>query len=86
MQNQDVRVIVFASAIENYFSTGADLRVFDEIGKKGMNKWVSICHGLVSLMRKSQKPLFAENRGVATGGGLEMTLHYDPTNIFTIQP
>jgi enoyl-CoA hydratase len=77
LQNQDVRVIVFASAIEKYFSTGADLRVFEGIGKNGMEEWVSICHGLVSLMRKSPKPLLASIRGVATGGGLEMTLHCD---------
>jgi len=77
LQNPDVRVIVFASAIEKYFSTGADLRVFDGIGKKGMEEWVSICHGLVSLMRMSNKPLLAVIRGVATGGGLEMVLHCD---------
>ena len=77
LQDQKIRVIVFASAIEKYFSTGADLRIFDGIGKKDMGKWVSICHGLVSLMRKSHKPLLAEIRGVATGGGLEMVLHCD---------
>ena len=77
LQNQDVRVIVFASAIEKYFSTGADLKVFEGIGKNGMEEWVSICHGLVSLMRTSPKPLLASIRGVATGGGLEMTLHCD---------
>jgi enoyl-CoA hydratase len=77
LQNKKVRVVVFASAIEKYFSTGADLRVFDGIGKKGMGEWVSICHGLVSLMRMSHKPLLAAIRGVATGGGLEMVLHCD---------
>ena len=77
IESPDVRVIVFTSAIEKYFSTGADLKVFDGIGKNGMEKWVSICHGLVSLMRKSPKPLLASIQGVATGGGLEMTLHCD---------
>ena len=77
LQNNKARVIVFASALEKYFSTGADLKVFDGISKSGMKKWVSICHGLVSLMRKSHKPLLASIQGVATGGGLEMTLHCD---------
>ncbi len=77
LKDQSVRVIVFASAIEKYFSTGADLRVFDGIGRKGIEEWVSICHGLVFLMRQSQKPLLAAIRGVATGGGLEMVLHCD---------
>jgi len=31
-----VRVIVFASTIEKYFSTGADLKVFDGFGAKEM--------------------------------------------------
>ncbi len=77
LKDQNVRVIVFASAIEKYFSTGADLRVFDGIGRKGIEEWVSICHDLVLLMRQSQKPLLAAIRGVATGGGLEMVLHCD---------
>ena len=29
LEDDDVRVIVFARALEKYFSTGADLRVFD---------------------------------------------------------
>ncbi len=77
LKDQSVRVIVFASTIKKYFSTGADLRVFDGIGRKGIKEWVSICHDLVLLMRQSQKPLLAAIRGVATGGGLEMVLHCD---------
>ena len=36
LKNPKIRIIVFASAIDKYFSTGADLRVFDGIGTKGM--------------------------------------------------
>jgi enoyl-CoA hydratase len=72
-----VRVVVFASAIDKYFSVGADLKVFDGIGSKGMADWVSICHGLVNKMRSSQKPLLAAIHGTAAGGGLEMVLHCD---------
>lgn len=77
LKDSQVRVIVFASAIEKYFNTGADIRVFDGIGTESISKWVTICHGLVSLMRRSQKPLLAAIRGIATGGGLEMVLHCD---------
>jgi enoyl-CoA hydratase len=77
LNNAQVRVIVFASAIEKYFSVGADLSLFDGIGTKGMSEWVSICHGLVAKMRRERKPLLAAIRGVATGGGLEMVLHCD---------
>ncbi len=72
-----VRVVVFSSAIEKYFNTGADIHVFDGIDAKGIGEWVTICHGLVSLMRQSKKPLLAAIRGIATGGGLEMVLHCD---------
>ncbi len=77
LDNAQVRVIVFASAIEKYFSVGADLKVFDGISAVEMAQWVSICHTLVVKMRRAQKPLLAAIRGVATGGGLEMVLHCD---------
>ena len=77
LKNPKVRIIVFGSAIEKYFSTGADLQVFDGIGTKGMGEWVSICHDLVSKMRSANKPLLAAINGIATGGGLEMVLHCD---------
>lgn len=72
-----VRVVVFASAIKNYFSVGADLKMFDGIGSREMADWVSICHGLVNKMRGSRKPLLAAIHGTAAGGGLEMVLHCD---------
>jgi enoyl-CoA hydratase len=77
LNDPQVRVIVFASANEKYFSTGADLKVFDGIGVEGMQEWVSVCHGFVNKMRKADKPLLAAIHGVAAGGGLEMVLHCD---------
>ena len=77
LKDPQARVIVFASANEKYFSTGADLKVFDGIGTEGMAEWVSICHGIVAQMRQSPKPLLAAIHGVAAGGGLEMVLHCD---------
>ncbi|UCD90854.1 MAG: enoyl-CoA hydratase/isomerase family protein, partial [Desulfobacterales bacterium] len=44
---------------------------------KGIKKWVSICHGLVSQMHQAQKPLLAALRGIAASGGLEIVLHCD---------
>jgi enoyl-CoA hydratase len=76
-KDPQVRVMVVASAIEEYFNTGADVRVFDGIDTKSFREWVSICHKIVSLMRQSEKPLLAAIRGVALGGGLEMVLHCD---------
>src|SRR6266508_4109338 len=77
LEDAGVRVIVFASALEKYFSTGADLRVFQGMGQEDMRKWVETCHALVRQMRQAQKPLLASIAGTAVGGGLEITLHCD---------
>ena len=72
-----VRVIVFASAVERYFSTGADLRVLQAMDQAAVRGWVVMCHDLVRLMRRSPKPLLAAIHGTAVGGGLEIVLHCD---------
>ncbi|MEM1200836.1 MAG: enoyl-CoA hydratase/isomerase family protein [Pseudomonadota bacterium] len=72
-----VRVVVIASAVERYFSAGADLKEFHGMDKAGMASWVTLCHDIASLLRNSPKPLLAAIHGTAVGGGLEMTLHCD---------
>ena len=73
----DVRVIVIASAIDGYFSTGADLTTFQGMTQEDIRTWVGICHALVRQMRAARKPLLAAIHGVAVGGGLEIVLHCD---------
>jgi enoyl-CoA hydratase/carnithine racemase len=73
----DVRVIVIASAIDGYFSTGADLTTFQGMTQADIESWVTICHALVRQMRAARKPLLAAIHGVAVGGGLEIVLHCD---------
>jgi len=72
-----VRVIVIASSIEEYFSVGADLALFDGIDQQGMRRWMEHCHALVHEMRRSTKPLLASISGVAVGAGFEATFHCD---------
>jgi enoyl-CoA hydratase/carnithine racemase len=72
-----VRVMVLASAVERYFSAGADLNVFKGMTGDGMRTWANRCHDIVRLLRGSPKPLLAAINGTAVGGGLEMTLHCD---------
>src|SRR5512140_3164317 len=57
LHDSGVRVIVFASALEKYFSTGADLRVLQAMGQEDMRRWVQNCHSLVRQLRQAQKPL-----------------------------
>jgi enoyl-CoA hydratase/carnithine racemase len=73
----DVRVLVLASALDGYFSAGADLHVFKGMTQGGMRQWASRCHDIVRLLRASPRPLLAAINGTAVGGGLEMTLHCD---------
>jgi enoyl-CoA hydratase/carnithine racemase len=72
-----VRVLVLASALERYFSTGADLETFRDLGEEGMDRWCELVHGIVGKLRGSAKPILAAVGGVAVGGGLEMALHCD---------
>jgi len=70
-------VVVFASALPRYFSSGADLKVFEGLSAAAMAEWVDACHGIVREIRASPKPILAAINGVAVGGGLEMVLHAD---------
>jgi enoyl-CoA hydratase/carnithine racemase len=76
LADQAVRVVV-ASAVERYFSAGADLNVFKVMTGGGMRAWANRCHDIVRLLRGSPKPLLAAINGTAVGGGLEMALHCD---------
>jgi enoyl-CoA hydratase/carnithine racemase len=71
------RVVVLASAVERYFSAGADLNAFKGMTGEGMHAWAARCHDIARLLRNSSKPLLAAINGTAVGGGLEMTLHCD---------
>lgn len=77
LADPDVRVVVFASALEKYFSTGADLRVFQDMRQQDMREWVQTCHALVRQIRQAPKPLLGAIHGTAVGGGLEIVLNCD---------
>ena len=71
----EVRVLILASAVDGYFSAGADLNSFKTLTPAGMRDWAMRCHEIARLLRGSAKPLLAAIHGTAVGGGLEMTLH-----------
>jgi enoyl-CoA hydratase/carnithine racemase len=77
LRDPGVRVIVIASALEKFFSTGADLRVLAAMRAGEMREWVEICHGLVRRIREASKPLVGAIHGTAVGGGLEIVLNCD---------
>ena len=65
----DVRVVVLASAIDGYFSAGADLHVFEGMKGRDMPAGSQPCHEIARLLRSSSKPLLAAINGTAVGGG-----------------
>lgn len=77
LHEPNVRVVVFASALENYFTAGADIRLMLEMGQESIRTWVTTCHALVRQMRQARKPLLAAIHGTAVGGGLEIVTHCD---------
>ncbi len=77
LADSEAHVLVLASAVEKYFSAGADINVFRGMTGEGARDWANRCHDIVRLLRNSPKPLLAAINGTAVGGGLEMTLHCD---------
>ncbi|MFP6698247.1 MAG: enoyl-CoA hydratase/isomerase family protein [Alphaproteobacteria bacterium] len=51
-----VRVIVLGSALERYFSTGADIAFFKDMSKAKVVDWTDLAHELVRTLRHSEKP------------------------------
>lgn len=77
LASPEARVLVIASAVEKYFSAGADLSAFAALNAAQMREWITLMHEIARLLRDAGKPLLAAIHGTAVGGGFEMTLHCD---------
>ena len=71
------RVIAIGSALEQWFSVGAELQTFDQMEREGMAQWAGLAHEIVGILRASAKPMLAAIQGTAVGGGLEITYNCD---------
>ena len=77
LDDPSVRVVVFASALERYYSVGGDLRFFQSLTPDGMRQYVLAWRDFTLMMRRSSKPLLAAIHGTAAGGGVEVALLCD---------
>lgn len=77
LAEKKAHVVVLSSTNSKYFSTGADLETFNAMSAEGIQDWITVCHRIAAKIRSGPKPVIASLRGVAVGGGLEMSLHAD---------
>ena len=75
--DETVRVVIVRSALDRFFSAGADIKAFSE-GTPAQNMaMIRFAHGVLARMTTMPKIFIAEVGGHALGGGLEIALACD---------
>jgi enoyl-CoA hydratase/carnithine racemase len=72
-----VHVVVMQSALDKFFSAGADIKAFQGNTTKANMKMIRFAHQTLRKMGHSPKVFIAAVGGHALGGGLEMALACD---------
>ncbi|MFY0654963.1 MAG: enoyl-CoA hydratase/isomerase family protein [Cyclobacteriaceae bacterium] len=75
--NDDVKVVVITGAGEKSFSTGANIKEFNALVDKDVNRWIEDGNKIFNQLEKLGKPTVALINGYAMGGGLELALCCD---------
>lgn len=75
--NDAVKVVVMKSALEKFFSAGADIKAFQANTTDENMKMIRFAHQALRKMADSPKIFLAAISGHALGGGLEMALAAD---------
>ena len=76
-QDPEVRVVVVRSALERFFSAGADVRAFAENPPERNMDLVRYAHQVLGRIATVPKVFVAQIAGHALGGGLEIALACD---------
>jgi enoyl-CoA hydratase/carnithine racemase len=75
--DDQVKVVVLRSALEKFFSAGADVKAFSENTVEANMEMVRTSHGTLSSIATIPKVFIAEINAHALGGGLEIALACD---------
>jgi enoyl-CoA hydratase/carnithine racemase len=76
-EDPEVRVVVVRSALERFFSAGADVRAFSENPPERNMDLVRRAHQVLGRIAEVPKVFIAQIAGHALGGGLEIALACD---------
>lgn len=75
--NDAVKVVIVRSALEKFFSAGADIKAFQANTTEANMKMIRFAHKTLRKIGRSPKIFLAAVNGHALGGGLEMALACD---------
>jgi enoyl-CoA hydratase/carnithine racemase len=76
-EDPDARVVIVRSALERFFSAGADVKAFAENPTERNMAMVRLAHEGLGVIARVPKIFIAQIGGIALGGGLEIALACD---------
>ncbi len=75
--NEEVQVVIVRSALDNFFSAGADVEFFRKSSPNDKATLIALAHETLSKIARTPKVFLAVLNGHALGGGLEVALACD---------